>query len=152
MALLPPADLVTMVEGQIAAELAASGWLPSRYPIDLFPADARAIAHKSYAVGLAGTVPVSGDRQRGAGVLVQTTVVVRFAWALRADGMRADYKLALGGEVALVGAVHATPRAGKLHSIILAEIPVRESLTTSEGAAGLYLGETRYLAQHRYPL
>ncbi|MCP4918277.1 MAG: hypothetical protein GY913_15315 [Proteobacteria bacterium] len=144
---MTPSEVVEAVAAQIATDLAASGWTRSRYPIGTFPGDGRKPQHKSYSVGLSNTDPDGRDRQQHGAVLVQTVVLVRFAMAVRADNQVRDYGTALDGELALVKATKATTSDGKLHSILFDQVTVREMVSPT-----VYLGEIRWIAQHKYAL
>lgn len=146
-ATMTPSEVVEAVAAQIDTDLAAAGWTRSRYPIGTFPGDGRKPQHKSYSVGLSNTDPNGLDRQKHGAVLVQTVVLVRFSWRVRASNQVVDYGEALDGEVALVKATKATTSAGKLHSILFDQVTVREMVFPT-----VYLGEIRWIAQHKYAL
>lgn len=146
MAALSVSAVRQRVQLTIASALSGDGWRPSRFVPELFARDSDQISPRMYSVGVQSTRPI-GDRQRATvGTVVETMVVVRFAWRLRADAQVADYDAALDAEAEVLEAVMATPLTD-LH-IRLDTIPQRRVFT--DGA--WFLGELLFRAEHRLAL
>lgn len=146
MATMDPDELVEAVAGQIDTVLGGNGWRRSNHLIGQ-PSDGRGTRHRSYAVGLGESVPDARSRQRG-DVLTQTRVVVQWWWKNVSPTARpADYAALLSAERGLVATIRATTSTGKLHSILLERIMPR--IVEPDGT---YMGELRFIAQHKYDL
>lgn len=127
----------------IAAVDALSGWTPSRFAPELFLRDTDNLSHHAFAVGVTGTSPSSKDRQSLTdGMLVESTVEVRWAHRLRGDAQSADYDAALDAEQAMVAAVVGI---SSRHILV-------QRLTREARAEGWVTGVATFLVQHRYSL
>jgi hypothetical protein len=83
--------------------LQLTGWKESRVAPDNFGRDADSIAHKAFAVHPTQTEDLRAYRGRPAeGILVETTLDVRYSWRLAPKGMSDSYDDALDGEQAVV--------------------------------------------------
>ncbi|MEQ1571071.1 MAG: hypothetical protein ABMA64_35910, partial [Myxococcota bacterium] len=106
-------ELRRRVADAVTATLGEAGWTESTYAFDLFPRDARDLAHLAFAVGLPSSSPAELDRQstrRGSVVrqaVTTTAVVVRWTSGLPADDQVAAYGGFLAAERDLVSAVLA---------------------------------------------
>ena len=125
-------------EDVTARILALSGWKESRVAPDNFGRDADTIAHKAFAVHPTSTDDMRAYRGRPAeGLLVETTLDVRYSWQLRPKGMSDSYDDALDGEQAIINALmvyDATwPSSYKVQVVRAA----RESNTIGEWVVGV---------------
>ena len=125
-------------EDVTARILALSGWKESRVAPDNFGRDADTIAHKAFSVHPTSTDDMRAYRGRPAeGLLVETTLDVRYSWQLRPKGMSDSYDDALDGEQAIINALmvyDATwPSSYKVQVVRAA----RESNTIGEWVVGV---------------
>lgn len=90
-------------EDVTARILTLTGWKESRVAPDNFGRDADSIAHKAFAVHPTSTDDLRAYRGRPAeGLLVETTLEVRYSWRLAPKGMTDSYDDALDGEQAVI--------------------------------------------------
>jgi len=90
-------------EDVTARILTLTGWKESRVAPDNFGRDADSIAHKAFAVHPTSTDDLRAYRGRPAeGLLVETTLEVRYSWRLAPKGMSDSYDDALDGEQSVV--------------------------------------------------
>jgi hypothetical protein len=83
--------------------LTLTGWKESRVAPDNFGRDADSIAHKAFAVHPTSTDDLRAYRGRPAeGLLVETTLEVRYSWRLAPKGMSDSYDDALDGEQSVI--------------------------------------------------
>ena len=70
-----------------------SGWYLSRNPLQEWGRAPNTVAHKNYAVGITSCTQVTDDRQRRSpeGVMVRSTVAVRFAYRIRPKDQITSY-------------------------------------------------------------
>jgi hypothetical protein len=95
-------------EDVTARILTLTGWKESRVAPDNFGRDADSIAHKAFAVHPTSTDDLRAYRGRPAeGLLVETTLEVRYSWRLAPKGMSDSYDDALDGEAAVVNVLMA---------------------------------------------
>jgi hypothetical protein len=108
-------EIRTRITSAITTPL--SDYRISRHSYDDFPtADTRQIVHQSFAIGFPSTAPEELDvRQRlSKGSMVDTAVVLRVAYRLKADDTVPDTDLALDAEHAVIKAVMTTDRSDGL--------------------------------------
>lgn len=101
---------VRQLREDVTARIVAlgTGWKESRVAPDNFGRDADSIAHMAFAVSPASTDDLRAYRGRPAeGLLVETTLEVRYSWRLAPKGMSDSYDAALDGEQALVNCLMA---------------------------------------------
>ena len=148
---LSPRALRERVAQKLTTSLGARGWHESRYIYHMFPAtqDGHDRLHLSFAVGILGdTSPLPAERNRTAkGIQGHTTIAIKWAHLIRADGQLQDYDAALDREVDLVGAVYGT---GRDPDMILHWGGVSLHSMSADGTH--FIGETRFVASHGYPL
>jgi hypothetical protein len=90
-------------EDVTARILTLTGWKESRVAPDNFGRDADSIAHKAFAVNPISTDDLRAYRGRPAeGLLVETTLEVRYSWRLAPKGMSDSYDDALDGEQSVI--------------------------------------------------
>jgi len=90
-------------EDVTARILTLTGWKESRVAPDNFGRDADSIAHKAFAVHPTSTADLRAYRGRPAeGLLVETTLEVRYSWRLAPKGMSDSYDDALDGEQSVI--------------------------------------------------
>lgn len=90
-------------EDVTARILTLTGWKESRVAPDNFGRDADSIAHRAFAVLPTSTDDLRAYRGRPAeGLLVETTLEVRYSWRLAPKGMSDSYDDALDGEQSVV--------------------------------------------------
>lgn len=90
-------------EDVTARILTLTGWKESRVAPDNFGRDADSIAHKAFAVHPTSTDDLRAYRGRPAeGLLVETTLEVRYSWRLAPKGMSDSYDDALDGEQSVI--------------------------------------------------
>lgn len=96
----------------IHTAMGADGWRESAVVYDQFPGDtADSAAHKGYAVGSPRSSVIGSNRQRvSEGVLVETTVRVRWCWHLAALEQVGTYDDGLDQEALLIQALFASAR------------------------------------------
>lgn len=95
-------------EDVTARILTLTGWKESRVAPDNFGRDADSIAHRAFAVHPTSTDDLRAYRGRPAeGLLVETTLEVRYSWRLAPKGMSDSYDDALDGEAAVVNVLMA---------------------------------------------
>lgn len=123
---------------------ALDGWTVSRWGPDLFGRDTDHLMHQSYCVEVPETAVMAADgRQRvSEGLLVESTVLVRWAWRLRGDAQSADYDASLDAEQDIAGAARGITTA---HVLV-------GSMTRTSRPEGWVLGTVRLRAIHRYAL
>jgi len=139
----------TIRQGVATALDAVTGFRESRWPFDLIAFDPKTYVHKSFAVGLGRTQLVQQtDRQRlSVGAYVRTQVLARFLWRIRGNRMRADYDLALGGELSLVAAAKGSPPTNT--HIVFEEVLGRELLSEDHV---YFVGTIAFRVLHHYAL
>lgn len=103
------------IRGRVRAAIQdLAGGVPSPLAPDLFGREAQSLAHRAYAVTIAGTTPLP-DRQSGRGAQgpasavlpgcpAETVVRVRWAYRLRSDAASSDYDAALRHEQEVLAA------------------------------------------------
>jgi hypothetical protein len=90
-------------EDVTARILTLTGWKESRVAPDNFGRDADSIAHRAFAVLPTSTDDLRAYRGRPAeGLLVETTLEVRYSWRLAPKGMSDSYDDALDGEQSVI--------------------------------------------------
>jgi len=90
-------------EDVTARILTLTGWKESRVAPDNFGRDSDSIAHRAFAVHPTLTEDLRAYRGRPAeGLLVETTLEVRYSWRLAPKGMSDSYDDALDGEQSVV--------------------------------------------------
>ena len=90
-------------EDVTARILQLTGWKESRVAPDNFGRDADSIAHKAFAVHPTLTEDLRAYRGRPAeGLLVETTLDLRYSWQLKPKGMSDSYDDALDGEQSVI--------------------------------------------------
>ena len=145
--------MIGLAPSEIRQRIAAAirtldGWTESRWVYDLYPLETSSLAHRSYAVGVSSSTPVDRDRQRRAvGVLMSSSVSVRWLHRVRADRQVADYDDALDSELALMAAIAKIDNDPDL-SLRLDSIPSRSIV----GDGTYLLGELSFIVLHRYSL
>jgi hypothetical protein len=95
-------------EDVTARILTLTGWKESRVAPDNFGRDADSIAHRAFAVLPTSTDDLRAYRGRPAeGLLVETTLEVRYSWRLAPKGMSDSYDDALDGEQSVINKLMA---------------------------------------------
>jgi len=90
-------------EDVTARILTLTGWKESRVAPDNFGRDADSIAHKAFSVHPTSIDDLRAYRGRPAeGLLVETTLEVRYSWRLAPKGMSDSYDDALDGEQSVI--------------------------------------------------
>jgi hypothetical protein len=141
-----PAVLRRAVADHLAAELGAAGWSEATQAYDAFPAPEGA-RHLLYAVGVLRSDPQARDRQRiTTGIMMTTTLGVRFSATIRANAAVEDYDRALNAEADLVEALGSF-KSTEAAPLRIVSIPTR---LVSDGI--LFAGEVTVSTSHRYPL
>lgn len=136
-----------VVATAIADTLGASGWRESDDVFDRFGrgGDGEGRAHQSYAVGIPGTTALK-DRQRlSEGVLSDTTVKVRWAYGIAAQGQVASQDAGLDAGQDVLNAV-LTVQSGVEYGLIYV------SSTQAVDDDGWLIGELTFRAIHHLPL
>lgn len=151
---LAPKLVRNRIQAQIDSVLGSSGWALSPYVFDSFDQTPRELWHLGYAVGLGQSVPSGSDsrqRHQGSstviGVMVATSVLVRFGHHIRADAQISDEGSALDAELALVAAVMGIAGDSGMR-VTLDRIASRSTI----GDGTQYRGEVQFQAWHRYAL
>lgn len=90
-------------EDVTARILTLTGWRESLVAPDAFGRDSDSIAHKAFTVHPTSTDDLRAYRGRPSeGLLVETTVEVRYSWQLKPRAMSDSYDDALDGEQAII--------------------------------------------------
>lgn len=131
----------TLVSGVIAA---LSGWTVSRWAPDLFGRDTDKLMPRAFVVAVPETrvLPRDGRQRVAEGLLVDSTVVVTWAYRLRGDAASTDYDAMLNAEQDLVGAVRAI---SSQHCLVA-------SMGRKAGPEGWIIGTATFQIVHRYAL
>jgi hypothetical protein len=129
--------------------IAAMGgdWNLSRHSWDDFPGapDSRHLEHLAFAVAITDTDTMDGDRQRrNIGVMVSSTLSVRFGYRLRADSVSDDYSAALDAEADMVVSLRDVASDP--------ELDVTIDRITRSAPDLFFVGEITCAILHRYPL
>ena len=134
------------IAAAIAAELAGDGWREADDPWDQFgQGDGEGRGHLSYAVGVPASSAMADRQKRALGVQSDTTLSVRWSYALPALDRVAGYDAALDAGQALLAAIW-TAADSSGHSLIY----VASEQTVDE--EGWMIGEITFRALHRLPL
>ena len=146
MAALALSTLRARIAASLSSQLGPSGWTESRQVASRFGHDTNQLMSRSFAVGVNQTTFGAGpDRQRRSeGTRVASSIMVRFAWRMKADSIVASYDDGLDQELAVVKAIMATARTD-LHLEL-------ESIPSRSVSGNWFLGDIRLRAVHRYPL
>lgn len=121
---------------------ALSGWTPSRYAPEAFGSDADQLMHHSFSVAVTDTTPIQQRQRVPEGLMMQSTVEVRWAHRLRGDAQSADYNAALDAEATMAGAVMA----------VLTKQVLNVTLARESRAEGWVIGLARFTVLHRLAL
>jgi hypothetical protein len=125
-------------EDVTARILTLTGWKESRVAPDNFGRDADSIAHKAFAVHPTSTDDLRAYRGRPAeGLLVETTLEVRYSWRLAPKGMSDSYDDALDGEAAVVNVLMAYDSTWPLSYKVQLISTTRETSVLGEWVVGV---------------
>lgn len=130
------------VAAAIATAMSAANWRETTGTVDTFGAgDGENRLHLGYAVGSPSTSFKAGRQKRSEGMLVETTVRVRWAYSLGALAQLADYDVALAAEAAIIVGVHAKAQSTDLHLTFV-------SATREVDDQGWMMGDITWTADH----
>lgn len=142
MSALSVAEVRQRIENQIKTVLGPSNWRVSRYVPEMFVRDTDQLAPRMFSVGLGSTRPIGDRQRRPQGTTVETGIVVRWAWRLRADNQLNDYDVSTEAGHGLIAAVTQTPLTD-LH-IILSQV---DAPSISQDGSW-YFGTISFTTQH----
>lgn len=161
-----PSDLLTFLAGILESlpprldwpeQGGPTAWREAAVPAEAFPGELTTDHHRTFSLQREDTVwpGVEGSRtKRGTGGTVQTTVTVRWAFALRYDAAPQDYReRALKAEEELVHAVrlyHDERTAGVRLTPLDARINAGVSATPDGDYLAWGIGTFRIRADHGY--
>lgn len=137
------AGSVATLRGRVITAIdALTGWTPSRYVPELFGADVNQLMHHAFAVSVPDSTPVEQRQRVAEGLLVESTVEVRWAHRLRGDAQSTDYDGMADAEAPMVAAVLG----------ITAQRCVCTSLAREASRDGWVVGTARFRVLHRIVL
>jgi hypothetical protein len=131
---------VRQLREDVSARIASlpGPWKESRVAPDNFGRDADSIAHRAYAVHPTTTDDLRAYRGRPAeGLLVETTLEVRYSWRLAPKGMSDSYDDALDGEQAIVNCLMAYDATWPASYKVQLLSTTRETSTIGEWVVGM---------------
>lgn len=137
-------DVATVRQAVIAVIALLDGWTLSRFAFELFGRDTDQLTHHAFSVGVPETAdhPRDGRQRVAEGLLVTSTVEVKWAHRLRADAQSNDYDAALDAEQQLVAAVKGI---SDKHVLVV-------RMTRRAVPEGWVLGSVTFTILHRYAL
>lgn len=147
---LARSEIRRRMAASVTTRLGPSGWRESSYAYETLMtgvgADARTVAHLSFAVGVGQSVPLQ-DRPNRSATQSETIVNVRSLHRMRADAQVEDYDAALAAVDDCIAAIRATNGNPSLFCRLLSVAAPRAI------ADGTYLlCETEWSIAHMLPL
>jgi len=143
-----PALLRSTLRNHLAG--AAVGWTEIAGVPEMLGMDPRSLTHLGYSVAVPTSSPVTPDRQARGGVhrgaVVQSTVIVRWAYRLPVNDQRNGYDDALASEQSLCRIVLAVPGEDQ----ILLRWSAASRSPTSDGSH--ITGQLEFVCLHTYDL
>ena len=144
MSTVTPHQIKTLVESAVLA-IATPKLHRARWIYDQFGQDTDHLLPHGFSVGLTTSGVKPGRQRVSEGILMETTVQIRWAIRLKADAMQDSYDLGLDVEVEIIKVVRTIDFAGLT-------IIYQSSDRYSDSEFGFLIGTITFMANHCHPL